>query len=560
MSMKKNSSTWGQLISLIRNLHRELLLVGLLSMAINLLMLSPSLYMLQVYDRVMVSLNEMTLLFSTLLLCLVVTIVAWLEYLRTGLLVGIGVTLDQELQPHIFYQSLNLELNSPSANPIQPLFDLAQVRQFITGHGIFVFFDAPWFFIYAGVLYLLHPILGMMGFFFAVIHIGFFLQSQKYAVPLIDASTKSQIQSQSVLQSQLRNVESARVMGMLPALKRVWRPVYDQWSKDQSVAEIDGHKRSSVSKIVRYLQQSLSLGGGAILVIHGEISIGSMIASNILITRMLQPLDAMTGSWRSWLGVQGALQRIQSMNERTKFLKYEPRMTDFNSSAPLVRAQSLSADLGNPRQRVLDDVDLTLPVGSITALVGPSGAGKSSLALALLGLLPETRGLVFWDNQQVQHPSMSTGRKGIGYLPQKIDFVNGTVAQNICRFSDPSSEAVIKAASLIGAHEMILSLVAGYDTVIGPQGIPISSGQKQRIGLARAIYGDPKFVVLDEPDSHLDEPGELALAKAVLRLKEMGCTIVLISHKKNLLSNCDRIVFMESGHILREVSVDQVSI
>lgn len=552
--MKQAFQRWRDLWPLLRGLRRELLMVGALSMAINLLMLSPSLYMLQVFDRVMISQNELTLLFSTLMLLLVLTLVAWFEHLRTGVLVGLGLAFDQTLQPTVFHDSLTRELKSPTANPIQSLLDLAQIRQFITGQGIFAFFDAPWFFIYAGVLMLMHPLLGVMGLAFALVHLAFLLHSRKHASPLIETANRAQVQSQALLQSQLRNAETLQAMGMLPHVQRLWQGLYDQATQDQSRAEADGQRRTATSKYLRYAQQSLSLAAGAVLVIQGEISAGSMIVTNILMTRMLQPLDAMTGSWRAWLGMQGALQRISPPSVAGDMPAAMSACNSLPLDAPLgIRAQGLSATVSESGPNILQDIHLSLSPGESVALVGHSGAGKTSLGLALLGMLPGSSGQVFWNEEPVAYLSAPEWGALLGYLPQQVDFITGTVAQNIARHGDVDAAAVVKAATRAGVHDVILRLPKGYDTPIGPQGLTLSSGQKQRIGLARALYGHPRFLVLDEPDSHLDDVGEQTVIEALSELKASGCTLLLITHKKRLLALCERILVMESGRIDREL-------
>ncbi len=540
--------------SLLSSLKRELSMVGALSLAINLLMLSPSLYMLQVYDRVMISHNELTLAFSTLLLVFVLSMVAWFEQIRTGLLVNLGIAFDQSLQSNIFFSSVNTELDRPSANPLQTVFDLAQVRQFITSQGVFALFDAPWFFIYAGVLFLMHPILGLTGLLFAAIHVAFIFHGKRIAAPIIEKTNQEQVRLQALQQSQIRNTESIHALGMLPALKSRWAKLYKRWQTSQSHLEHDSHQRTSASKFIRYTQQSLSLGVGAALVIEGDISAGAMIATNILMTRMLQPLDSLTGTWRAWLNMQVALSRIQNQSETKVALNVVSRDTQVPTGPIRLRAMSVRARSIEPAFDILAGVNIDITPGSTVAIVGSSGAGKTSIALAILGLLPNCEGTIYWDAEAVSYLNTPAWSAVVGYLPQQVEFVTGTVAQNIARFGDVNSETVVQAAISAQAHEMILRLPKGYDTVLGPQGLAISSGQKQRIGLARALYGGPKLLVLDEPDSHLDESGEIAFKEAFEKIKLTGCTLVLITHRKRLLTLCDKIFFMESGRVTRELS------
>lgn len=551
--MPRQSSSLRALYDLLFELRKELIMVGALSLAVNMLMLSPSLYMLQVYDRVMISHNELTLAFSTLLLVMMLTLVAWFEQLRTGLLVSLGIAFDRSIQSDIFFSSLHGELNKPSANPLQGVFDLAQIRQFITSQGLFALFDAPWFFIYAGVLFLMHPLLGFVGLLFAAIQVGFIVHSKKFAAPLIQATNQQQVRLQALQQSQLRNTESIQALGMLPTLKQRWAAIYGEWHAANSHAEHDAHKRSSFTKFMRYTQQSLSLGLGAVLVIHGDISAGAMIATNILMTRMLQPLDSFTGTWRAWLNMQAALDRVHTQTHLNTPPDNVRAVTELPTAPLRVRTVGLRAQSTEPAFDILTGVSIDIAAGSAVAILGNSGSGKTSLALALLGLLPNSEGNVYWNSEAVSYLSTPDWNSVIGYLPQQVEFISGTVAQNIARFGSVKADEVVTAAISAQAHDMILRLPKGYDTLIGPQGLAISSGQKQRIGLARALFGGPQLLILDEPDSHLDDSGEIAFKEAFENIKSSGCTLILITHRKRLLSVCDRLFVMESGRIAREL-------
>jgi ATP-binding cassette subfamily C exporter for protease/lipase len=304
---------------------------------------------------------------------------------------------------------------------------------------------------------------------------------------------------------------------------------------------------------MRYTQQSLSLGVGAVLVIHGDISAGAMIATNILMTRMLQPLDSLTGTWRAWLNMQAALARVETQTN-LNIPPHDIRPVTNLPTAPIrVRTVGLRAKSAEPAFDILTGVSIDIAAGSAVALLGNSGAGKTSLALALLGLLPNSEGNVYWDAEAVTYLSTPDWHSAIGYLPQQVEFISGTVAQNIARFGSVNADAVVASAVSAQAHDMILRLPKGYDTLIGPQGLAISSGQKQRIGLARALFGGPKLLILDEPDSHLDDAGEMAFKEAFETIKSSGCTLILITHRKRLLSLCDRLFVMESGRIAREL-------
>ena len=550
--------TWGSLSSdwrqTLGDVRRELWTAGVFSAVINACMLMPSLYMLQVYDRVLVSQSELTLLASSILLVAVLLLAAGVEIMRSRLLVRTGIRLDQALAPRLFDASLRAQMIRPAAQPAQFLADLTQVRQFVTGNGIFAFFDAPWFFIYVAALFVLHPLLGWVGLVFAGLLLVLTWLSQRWTSQPLQTVLTASVELANDQAGKLRNASTIESMGMLQRLRRLWWGRYLQLSDAQGHLEDASHRLSAASKFMRYTQQSLSLGAGAWLVVQGELSPGAMIVGNMLMTRALQPLELLVGTWRMLATAQAALDRLQPLVCQTRApegsLQQEVR-GDVQLDRTVLYFEGQAAP-------VLQDINLHIPAGQVLGVVGPSGSGKSSLARLILGSLKPSSGQVRLDGADLPQWHRETLGHQLGYLPQEVELLDGTLAQNIARFDEPDSARVVEAASAAGIHDMILRLPQGYDTQYGEQGERLSAGQKQRVALARALYGWPKLVLLDEPNSNLDEAGHLALAQALDLLREKKSTVVLISHRLSILGKTDALLVLRNGRIQAQGPSEQV--
>ena len=537
-----------ELSAVLWQLRREFAVVGVFSMVVNLLMLTPTLYMLQVYDRVMLSQSQMTLLVVSLICLFLFGVMAFSEWARSILLVRTGVRLDQLLSQKVFNGTFLAYLNPSDSSPAKAFSDLTAVRQFLTGNGIFAFFDSPWVPIYIGVLFLLHPWLGVVALVFAVVQggIAWFGHRQSKEAQLI--ASRSQAETQGFLSSKLRNVDVLVSMGMLEGLYRRWQ---DKQHKTLLVAGDAQHQTgglTALSKFVRYAQQSLSLGAGAWLVVVGEISPGAMIAANVLMSRALAPIDLLVSTWPSFLTTKDAFERLRAL------LKLTPAgRTEVMSARPLgqLTLEHVVVSLPGRDKPVLDDVSFTTLPGTVTVVLGPSGSGKSTLARAMMGIghLPQS-GRVLLDGTPITDWTRESLGPYVGYLPQDIELFDGTVAENIARIGEVNSEAVIAAAQAAGLHPMILRFPKGYDTPMGQAGAFLSGGQRQRIGLARALYGEPSLVVLDEPNANLDDEGEKALLNAMQLLKGKGANVVLISHRPGVLAVADRVVILQEGKLV----------
>jgi ATP-binding cassette subfamily C exporter for protease/lipase len=544
-----------ELTATLWTFKREFLIVGIFSMVANLLMLTPTLYMLQVYDRVLASQSETTLVVVSLLTLFLFVVMAFAEWMRSRLLVATGVRLDEKLSTQVFNASFEAHLSQSGATPSRAFGDLIQIRQFLTGNGVFAFFDAPWAPIYIAVLFFLHPWLGIMGIVFAIIQAALAWFGHRNTLAPSEAAAKAGAESGSFLQGKLRNSEVLESMGMVRNLQVRWAERHQAHLDRSGDAQHLTHRLTAISKFIRYSQQSLSLGIGALLVIDGQLSPGGMIAANVLMTRALAPIDMMVGSWRQFIGMRFAFARLEKM-----LLEFPPRDPAFKRVAPTgqITVDQVVATAPGRAAPILQNVSLSVPAGTVTAVLGPSGSGKSTLARVLVGIWPDLKGNVLIDGLPLSGWNRVELGPHIGYLPQDIELFEGSIAENIARFGKVDSAKVIAAAQSAGLHDMILRFPKGYDTSIGEAGNLLSGGQRQRIGLARALYGNPVLVVLDEPNANLDDAGEVALFKAIQELKAKGSTVFLITHRPGAVAVADRILVLRDGRVQADGPRDAV--
>lgn len=535
--------------------RREFVVVGVFSMVANVLMLAPTLYMLQVYDRVLVSRSELTLLVVSLITLFLLAVMAVAEWSRSRLLVRSGVRLDAVLGTRVFNATFEANLSQVGVSPTRAFSDLTEIRQFLTGNGVIAFFDTPWTPIYMAVLFFLHPVLGWASIGFALVQLALAWFGHRRTVAPVKALSQAQNDTNQYLQNKLRNVEVVEAMGMLGGLRLRWQQRHaDYMAQHTSTHELT-HRITALSKFVRYAQQSLALGVGALLVIDGQLSPGAMIASNVLMSRALAPIDLLVSSWRGFLGARDAFERLETLLQAHP--ERDPSLTRVAPTGA-VAMHGVVARAPGREAPILKGVDLHADSGTVTVVLGPSGSGKSTLARVLVGIWPDVQGEVLLD--QLPLDSWNRVELGLhmGYLPQDIELFDGTIAENIARFTEIDSNKVIAAAQSAGLHEMILRFPKGYDTPIGEAGGMLSGGQRQRIGLARAIYGEPVLIVLDEPNANLDDVGELALVNAVRELKAKGKTVFLITHRPGVVGLADRLVVMRNGQVHMQGDRDEV--
>ena len=535
--------------------RREFLMVGVFSMVANVLMLSPTLYMLQVFDRVRSSRSELTLLAMSLITLFLFGVMAFAEWMRSRVLVRSGVRLDALLGTRVFNASFDAHLAPSRVSPARSFGDLIQIRQFLTGQGILAFFDTPWTPIYMGVLFILHPMLGFLALFFAAVQGALAWFGHRRTVTPAEDASKASSESAAYLQSKLRNAEVLEPMGMVHNLRPHWARRHAHAQELQGRAQAITHRITAWSKFIRYSQQSLALGAGALLVIDGQLSPGGMIAANVLMSRALAPIDMLVGTWRGFIGARSAFRRLEAL--LAAHPERDPALSRVAPQGALTLRDVVAVAPGRA-EPILKGVSVAVPQGTVTVVLGPSGSGKSTLARCMLGIWPDVSGEVLIDGLPIAGWDRNELGPYVGYLPQDVELFEGSIAENIARFGEVSPEKVIAAARSAGLHEMILRFPKGYDTPIGEAGHLLSGGQRQRIGLARAMYGDPVLVVLDEPNANLDDVGEAALVRAVQELKVKGCTVFLITHRPGIVAVADRVLVLRNGVVKADGPRDEV--
>ena len=520
--------------------------VGSFSFVMNLLLLMPTLYMLQIYDRVLGSRNEVTLLMLTLIMLGAYLLEALLELIRSRVLIRASAALDLRLASQVFDASFRRYLLVRSGNPAQALGDLTNLRQFITGKGLLAFFDAPWTPLYLAVMFVLNFWVGVFGVGAVVLLLIVAWLNERATAGRLSEANRQATQAGNYAAGSLRNAEVIEAMGMLARLRQRWLVRQASVLKLQAEASEAAATLAGVGKFVRLTAQSGILGVGALLVIEQHMSPGSMIAGSILLGRALAPVDLAISTWRGTIAARNAWQRL---NELLGFASANIERTSLPRPQGLLQAEGLSLVPPGSRNPVVRGVSFVIKPGMLVAVIGPSASGKSSLARGLVGVWPAAAGAMRLDAADISKWDRSELGAWLGYLPQDVELFEGTIAENISRFGERDSEEVVKAAQRAGVHEMILRLPEGYETPIGEGGAVLSGGQRQRIGLARAMYGDPAVVVLDEPNANLDEAGDLALMNALQEMKRAGRTVVVMTHRLNLLNLSDAVMILQNGAV-----------
>ncbi|AIS17586.1 peptidase [Pseudomonas rhizosphaerae] len=521
--------------------------VGVFSFFVNALMLVPTFYMIQISGRVVPSSSSSTLIMLTLILTVLMITMGALEWVRSRMMVRISNRLDVLLSRDVYRASFKRALNSGGMDATaQSLNDLTSLRQFLTGPGLFAFFDAPWFPIYTAVMFMFHPWFGWMTVGCGVVLVVLAFMNHRFTTQALADANLQSVKSNVATAKNLRNAEVIESMGMLETLMNRWAVRQRRILLLQSNASDKGGAVTSISKTFRMWSQSIMLAMGAYLVIIHEINPGLLMAGSILLGRALAPIDQMIGSWKGFVGAKVQYGRL---NEVLDKLNAEPERMPLPAPQGHIQVENLVVAPPGAKAPVIRNISFVAPAGAVVGIVGPSAAGKSTLVRALMGIWPPQHGVVRLDGADISTWDKHELGPYVGYLPQDIELFEGTISDNIARFEKVDAEKVVLAAQTAGVHEMILMLPDGYDTIIGSDGVNLSGGQRQRVGLARALYGSPKLIVLDEPNSNLDEVGERALGVALQKVKENGSTVFIVSHRPNILSRLDHILVMSAGTI-----------
>ena len=518
---------------------------GVFSFIINLLMLTGPLFMLQVYDRVLNSGSVSTLTALVILATLLYALYGFLEFVRSRVMVQVGRMLDEGLRSRAFeIMNFHATKGNPQVHNT-PIVDLLTVLQFISSPGPFAFFDMPWAPVYLLVIYLMHPVLGIASTVAVVIlAVLAIINNQIMKEPSAEAQ-KITAQAQVVSDESLRNAEIANVLGMSDVLRKRWEDLQSLALDAQTSASNRGGLISNISKTLRLMFQSGMLALGALLAVQQEISPGTMIAASIIMARSLAPVEQAVAHWQPYLGFRRAWSRLSDLMRQTP-----PAAEPMPLPAPQGRleVEGLSAFVPDNDKPLVFNISFAIEAGSGLGIIGPTGAGKSTLARAIVGSWPRIRGKVRLDGAEIRQWDATNLGKYLGYLPQNVELFEGTVSENISRFEENADpQKVVDAARQAAVHQMILKLPDGYNTRVGIGGHKLSAGQLQRIGLARAMYGDPVLLIMDEPNANLDAEGEGALVQAVMNARNRGATVIVVAHRPSALAAIDTLLMIKDG-------------
>lgn len=519
---------------------------GVFSFFINLLMLTFPLYILQVFDRVITSRSEATLVMLTLVAAGSFLVMAVLEMMRSRLLVRAGIALDSLMSQPVLSGLLKSVVKQTNNGYTHGLRDVNQLRNFLSGHSVFAFFDSPWAPIYLIVIFLFHTMLGITALVGVLVLFGLaWLEEKATREPLNEASEQAR-KAGRYIDVCLRNAEVVGALGMQRVVVERWQKINNEVIRFQTLASNRAGVILSLTKFTRWFLQILMLGIGAFLVIDQHVTPGVMMAATLILGRALAPVELAISSWKGLIGAREAYHRLSQLLDKTPQV-----IGQMDLPAPQGHLMVDKLVFNRPEKQILRGFSFALPAGESLGIVGPTAAGKSTLARLLVGIWQPSAGAVRLDGADVSTWDHEHLGQYLGYLPQDVELFSGTVAENIARLGDAQARAddVVAAAKRAYAHEMILALPQGYDTQISEAGGGLSGGQRQRIGLARALFGDPRLVLLDEPNANLDTDGEKALMDAMREMKQAGITLIVIAHKPSILGDMDKMLVLRDGRL-----------
>ncbi|MET3925032.1 type I secretion system permease/ATPase [Devosia sp. 2618] len=549
----KARSIWAEL-SVSSNILSALIAVLVFSCFVNILVLTSPIYMMQVYDRVLGSSQVETLLFLSLIALMAYTVFGALDAVRSYVLTRLGSYLDLSLRDPVLTQAL-AQVSQDSVGARRLVDDLNTMRNYLGSPGVLPFVDAPWVPFFIAVMAMLHPWLGILGIVSAVLLFALAVANDVLTRKYVIAAGQQQSVAGDFATAAIQNAEVVQSMGMQDDISRRYRSYVDDMSSANKRAGDISAILSSASKAIRMIVQSAALGVGAFLVLRAEMSAGGMIGGSILLGRALAPIEQTIGSWRQFISARESYGRV------SRFLKNTPASIDRIALPDLKGRLSLEGvfyQIQGADRPVLRNINFAIEPGTALALVGPSASGKSTLCRLAVGAIHPNMGNVRLDGADITSLNPTDARQFIGYMPQNVELFAGTVSDNIARLGAVDDAAVVKAAKIAGCHDMILRLPKGYETELGARGMFLSGGQRQRIGLARALYGSPCLLVLDEPNANLDQEGEKALVDAIRTTKENGASVIVVSHRTTLLQPIDKLAVLRDGMLERFGNRDDI--
>jgi ATP-binding cassette subfamily C protein EexD len=505
-------------------------------------------FMMQVFDRVVASGSLSSLVALAVIAVFLLSTMGVLEWVRSRVLVKIATRLDLLLSDKVYTECFAYGRAHEGSNSVQPLNDLNGLRQYLGGNAVFAFFDLPWLPIYMVLMFVFHPIMGFWGVFAATVLVVLAVANERTTrKPMEEANDLARI-SLSQTDRNLRNAEVVSSMGMLTGLHTRWRDRQNATLFHQEVSSNYAGSFMAITKTFRIIAQMGAMGLGAFLTVTQMITPGTMIAGSLLMSRALSPLESMIGAWKSFTAARQAYYRLADMLNEVGFEADYTRMPDPQGR---ITAQSVTIVPPKGREAIVHEVSFDIPAGSVVGIIGPSGSGKTTLVRGILGTWACADGAIRIDGVETTQYRREDLGPHIGYLPQDIELFDGSISENIARFESVDSEAVVQAAKDAAIHELVLEFPEGYDTMIGPGGHQLSAGQRQRVALARAVYRRPRIVILDEPNSNLDDAGEAALHRAIRLLRKQGSTVLVVSHRKPILGLTNVLLLMVRGRLER---------
>lgn len=549
---KKNSAAQpagagqSELVEVLQFSRNAFLIIGLFSMVINILMLTGPLFMLQIYDRVLSSGSIPTLIALSILVAVLFAFMVVLEIVRSRLLIRVGARLDERLSRRVFDAIIKTSVvGRTNVNTGGALRELEIIRQFLSGNGPIVLFDAPWVFIYIAVIFMFHWTLGVISVLGALALFILALINDLRTRELLTSAGQAANTGNTFVEAGRRNAEILTAMGMKDAFIQMWKGTHEKSAREQMEASDRGGTITSIIKGLRLTLQSGMLAAGAALAVQQIITPGVMIAASIILARALQPVEQAVGQWRGFIRARQAYLLLNNLLAATRD---RPQQTELPPPTGAIAASQLRVAAPGTQKLILNDINFSLKAGDGLGIVGPSASGKSSLVRALIGIWTPVGGSVRLDKATLDQWDPQVLGKFIGYLPQDVELFGGTVKENIARFDqEASDESVIEAARNAGVYDMIVQLPDGFDYDVGNFGTNLSAGQRQRVALARALFGDPPLVVLDEPNSNLDVAGDGALTEAIKGMRSRGQTVIIVAHRKSAIEAIDKLLYLENG-------------
>ncbi|SKA44555.1 type I secretion system permease/ATPase [Enterovibrio nigricans] len=539
-------TTENQLKTTLAQCKKALLLVVVFSFVLNLLVLAVPLYMLQIYDRVISSRSVDTLILLTVITVFALFTMAALENVRTRVMIRIGAWFDQSLSPDVLAGSIAMQLRRGVSASVQSLRDIAGIRAFIGGNAVIPALDAPWTPVFLGFVFLLHPLLGIIATVGALLLFAIAIINDKVTKKAHKEANESAILAMQQAESAARNADAIEAMGIMRNFIRNWTELNNQSIDGQITANSKGALLTATSKFLRMVLQIAMLGVGAWLVIQNQLTPGAMIAGSILMARALAPVEQSISAWGTAISAKQSYARLK---EQIPLFPERAKSMPLPKPKGNVSVEKMTYFHPGLSEPVLHGITFKLNAGEALGIIGPSGTGKSTLARLLLGNLISNAGTVRLDNMDVSKWDPDDLGPHCGYLPQDVELFPGSIRHNIARMAEGEPDAVIHAAKLAGCHELILRQPQGYDTVVGERGLGLSGGERQRIALARALYGDPSLIILDEANANLDGVGEVALQRAIAYLKSRNATVILVGHRPSMMQTMDKLMVLQDSQI-----------